>query len=81
MYNAVDLLCGAAGALAATVPARLGVPASSLWPFLVLVQAGLAGAVLASRLTPAVEPPPDAGDVPRPVSTAPASGVGAAMLG
>jgi len=81
VYNAVALLCGAAGALAATVPARLGVPASSSWPFLVLVPVGLAGAALASRLTPAVEPPPDAGDVPEPAPTAPASGVGAAMRG
>src|SRR5215218_6019624 len=81
VYNAVALLCGAAGALGATVPARLGVPASSSWPFLVLVPVGLAGAALASRLTPAVEPPPDAGDVPEPARTAPASGVGAAMRG
>ncbi|HTE71916.1 MAG TPA: MFS transporter [Actinomycetes bacterium] len=81
VYNAVALLCGAAGALAATVPARLGVPASSSWPFLVLVPVGLAGAVLASRLTRAVEPPPDAGDLPGPASIAPTSGVGAAVRG
>lgn len=55
VYNAVASLCGAAGALAATVPARLGVPASSSWPFLLLVPVGVAGALLARRLSPAVE--------------------------
>jgi MFS family permease len=55
LYNAVASLCGAAGALAATVPGRLGTSSASAWPFLVLVPVGLAGAVLAARLSPAVE--------------------------
>jgi MFS family permease len=55
LYNAVASLCGAAGALAATVPGRLGTSPSSSWPFLVLVPVGLAGAGLAARLSPAVE--------------------------
>jgi MFS family permease len=54
-YNAVASLCGAAGALAATVPGRLGTSPASAWPFLVLVPVGLAGAVLAAQLSPAVE--------------------------
>ena len=54
-YNAVASLCGAAGALAATVPGRLGASEAATWPFLVLVPVGLAGAALAARLTPAVE--------------------------
>jgi MFS family permease len=55
LYNAVASLCGAAGALAATVPGRLGASPASAWPFLVLVPVGLAGAALAARLSPAVE--------------------------
>jgi MFS family permease len=54
-YNAVASLCGAAGALAAVVPGRLGTSPGSAAPFLVLVPVGLAGAVLASRLSPSVE--------------------------
>jgi len=54
-YNAVASLCGAAGALAATFPGRLGVPPSSAWPFLVLVPVGLLGALLAAPLSAAVE--------------------------
>ncbi len=54
-YNAVASLCGAAGALTATVPGRLGTSPASAWPFLVLVPIGLAGAVLAAGLSPAVE--------------------------
>ncbi|MGH8891755.1 MAG: MFS transporter [Actinomycetes bacterium] len=61
LYNAVASLCGAAGALAATLPGRFGVSPASTWPFLVLVPVGLAGAVLAARLSPAVEA--DRGDV------------------
>ena len=55
LYNAVASLCGATGALAATVPGTLGTPPASAWPFLVLVPVGLAGAALAARLSPAVE--------------------------
>ena len=62
LYNAVASLCGAAGALAATVPDRLGVSPASAWPFLVLVPVGLAGAGLAAGLSPAVEA--DRGSVP-----------------
>jgi MFS family permease len=56
LYNAVACLCGATGALVATVPGRLDVSPAASWPFLVLVPIGLAGAVLASRLSPGVEP-------------------------
>jgi MFS family permease len=55
LYNAVASLCGAAGALAATLPGRVGASAADVWPFAVLVPLGLAGAVLAAALTPAVE--------------------------
>ena len=55
LYNAVASLCGATGALAATVPGTLETPPASAWPFLVLVPVGLAGAALAARLSPAVE--------------------------
>ncbi len=55
LYNAVASLCGAAGALAAIVPGRLGISPASAWPFLVLVPVGLTGAALASRLSAAVE--------------------------
>lgn len=55
IYNMVASLCGAAGALVAAVPARLGAPPASAWPFLVLVPVGLAGAALAARLSSAVE--------------------------
>jgi MFS family permease len=58
LYNAVASLCGAAGALAATVPGRLGTSPASSWPFLVLVPIGLAGAALAFFLSPAVESDP-----------------------
>ncbi len=62
-YNAVGAAAGALGALAATVPglgqhgAGAGVHA---WLFAVLIPVGLAGAVLAWLLSPAVEAPPEA---------------------
>ena len=55
LYNAVASLCGAAGALAATLPDRLGASDGAAWPFLLLVPVGLGGAALAARLSPAVE--------------------------
>jgi hypothetical protein len=60
-YNAVASLCGAAGALAATVPGRMGASDSAAWPFLVLVPVGLGGAVCAARLSRAVEADDGAG--------------------
>jgi MFS family permease len=57
-YNAVGAGAGALGALAAALPGLSGhgssVPA---WWFAVLVPVGLAGALLALRLSPAVEAP------------------------
>jgi MFS family permease len=50
-YNAVGAAAGALGALAAVIPGN-GVHA---WLFLVLVPVGLAGALLAWQLSPAVE--------------------------
>jgi hypothetical protein len=50
VYNAA----GALGALAAALPG-LGAGTVSSWLFAVLVPVGLAGAVLATRLSPAVE--------------------------
>lgn len=58
LYNAVASLCGAAGALAATLPGRFGASAAEPWPFLVLVPVGLAGAAFAARLSPAIEAGP-----------------------
>lgn len=58
LYNAVALLCGAAGALAATLPGRFGASAAESWPFLVLVPVGLAGAAFAARLSQAIEAGP-----------------------
>jgi MFS family permease len=60
-YNAVGSAAGALGALAVTLPGLAphgrsgGVHA---WLFLVLVPVGIAGAVLAARLSPAVETAP-----------------------
>src|SRR5215469_8028621 len=60
-YNAVGSAAGALGALAVTLPGLAphgrsgGVHA---WLFLVLVPVGIAGAVLAARLSPAVEAAP-----------------------
>ena len=62
LYNSVASLCGAAGALAATLPASLGASAAAGWPFLVLAPIGLAGAALATRLTTRVEA--DGGETP-----------------
>lgn len=62
LYNAVASLCGAAGALAATLPGRFGASAAEPWPFLVLVPVGLAGAALAARLSPAIEAGPNGTD-------------------
>ena len=58
-YNMVGAAAGAAGALAVTLPglghgSHRGV---SGWLFAVLVPVGLAGVVIASRLSPAVEAP------------------------
>ena len=57
VYNAVGATAGALGALAATLPElgqRHGTGVSGWW-FIVLVPIGLAGALVASRLSPAVE--------------------------
>src|SRR4051812_24757219 len=54
LYNAVGAAAGALGALAAALP-RLAGGAVSGWWFAVLVPVGLLGAVLAWRLSPAVE--------------------------
>lgn len=57
-YNAVGAACGALGALAATLPG-LGSPGKGggvhAWLFAVLVPVGIVGALLAGRLSPAVE--------------------------
>jgi MFS family permease len=61
-YNAVGAAAGALGALGAAVPGLGAGNASSgvhAWLFVVLVPIGLAGAVLASRLSTAVEPATD----------------------
>jgi MFS family permease len=55
IYNAVASLAGALGALAAGLPTRLGIPATSSWPFSVLVPLGLAAALLAAQLSSSVE--------------------------
>ena len=61
LYNAVATVAGSAGALAAGVPGLLRGAWSSPPPddryFLVFVPVALAGAVIASRLSPAVEAP------------------------
>jgi MFS family permease len=53
-YNAVGAAAGALGALTATLPGAGG-SGPHPWLFAVLVPVGLAGVVLASRLSPAVE--------------------------
>lgn len=55
LYNAVASLAGAAGALAAALPAQLDAADQDTWPFLVLAPVGLAGAVLAAGLSTRVE--------------------------
>jgi MFS family permease len=59
-YNAIGAAGGAAGALAATMPGLLAAAggAVSSWLFAVLVPVGLAGAALATRLSPNVEAGP-----------------------
>ena len=73
LYNAVATVAGSAGALAAGIPGLLRGAWSSPPPddryFLVFVPAALAGALIASRLSPAVEaaPPPPSAPHRRPV--------------
>ena len=55
LYNAVASLAGAAGALAAALPAHWGAADDATWPFLALAPVGVAGAVLAAGLSRAVE--------------------------
>jgi len=67
-YNAVATVCGSAGALAAAVPGLLhgwwrGAPGTSSY-FLVFLPVALAGAVVAARLSPAVEAPSPADHPP-----------------
>lgn len=57
-YNAVASIAGALGALAAGVPAQLGIGAADARPFALLVPLGLVGLALALRLTPRVEVTP-----------------------
>jgi hypothetical protein len=56
-YNAVGAAAGALGALAATLPGRGG-GSPHAWLFVVLVPIGFGGALLALRLSRAVEPDP-----------------------
>jgi MFS family permease len=61
-YNAVGSAAGALGALAVTLPGLAAHGRSEgahAWLFLVLVPVGIAGAVLAARLSAAVEAAPD----------------------
>ena len=59
-YNAAGAAFGAIGALGATtVRVAPSSARSHAWPFVVLVPVGLVGAVIASRLSPAVEAPPE----------------------
>jgi MFS family permease len=71
-YNAVGAAAGALGSLAVTLPG-LGPHGTSGvhgWLFLVLVPVGITGAVLASRLSPAVEASPDKAPALGPVTRA-----------
>jgi MFS family permease len=56
-YNAVGAAAGALGALAVTIPGLRPGGGVHAWLFAVLVPVGLAGVVIASRLSPAVEAP------------------------
>jgi len=60
-YNAVGAACGALGALAAALPGvgQQAGPGGGVraWLFAVLIPVGAAGAVVAARLSPAVEAP------------------------
>jgi len=76
-YNAVGAISGALGALAAAAPGlgRDGTGgAVHAWLFLALVPVGLAGALFAWQLSPAVEAPPAEPDPDRSAATANASG-------
>jgi MFS family permease len=72
-YNAVGAAAGALGSLAVTLPG-LGPHGTSgavhAWLFLVLVPVGIASAVLAVRLSPAVEARPHGGSAPGPAARA-----------
>lgn len=60
VYNAVGATAGALGALAAALPgvqAGGGHPVTHGWLFVALVPVGVTGAIIASRLSPAVEAP------------------------
>ncbi len=54
-YNAVASIAGALGALAAGVPAQVGIGPADPRPFALLVPLGVAGLALALRLSPQVE--------------------------
>jgi len=72
-YNAVGAISGALGALAAAAPGlgRDGTGgAVHAWLFLALVPVGLAGALFAWQLSPAVEAPPAEPDLDRPEAIA-----------
>ena len=56
-YNAIGAAAGALGALAVTLPGPARGGGLHAWLFVVLVPAGLAGVVIAWRLSPAVEAP------------------------
>jgi MFS family permease len=72
-YNAVGAAAGALGSLAVTLPG-LGPRGASgtvhSWLFLVLVPVGITGAVLAARLSPAVEASSDRASALEPVTRA-----------
>jgi MFS family permease len=55
IYNAVASITGALGALAAGIPAQLGIASADTRSFALLIPIGLAGLVLALRLSPRVE--------------------------
>src|SRR6266702_3010770 len=72
-YNAVGAAAGALGSLAVTLPGLgpHGQPGDvHAWLFLVLIPVGITGAVLASRLSPAVEARPDEASVHGPLARA-----------
>jgi len=56
-YNSVGAVAGAVGALGATLPGvqRPGAAGVHVWLFAVLIPVGVAGALIATRLSPAVE--------------------------
>ena len=57
VYNAIASIAGAMGALAAAVPAQLGIEPDDTRPFALLVPLGLVGLTMALRLSPRVEAP------------------------